>query len=353
MSLPVHEWRFEVGAPDHGCRLDGFLRERLNWRSRTRLRAAIDRGRVEIGAFKDPQQAAIGRIRPGLRLRVGQQVIVRLPAPHAEEGAGDRSFEPDQIPVIHEDAQLVAVSKPPLLNVYPTRRHRAGSLIELIHEHQRRAEQPDRGPDSPPPSPCHRLDRETSGLIIFAKGRAARDQLQRQFETRRVQKSYLAVVVGDVAGVEGVIDLPIERDGRSEVEIKARARPGGDGKPAITRWRVRRRLGHRTLVELCPETGRQHQLRVHMAALGHPILGDKLYLGGDELFLRSLEGELSRSDRLELGLDRQALHAWRLRFVHPGSGETLRMEAPLWPDIVALLEGAGAEQRSLPTPPAP
>ncbi len=337
MSLPVHEWRFEVGRPDHGSRLDAFLGERLSWRSRARLRGAIEEGRVEVGAFKDPQRAAIGRVRAGLRLRTGQEVVVRLPAPQAESGAGRRRFEPGDVPVVHEDAWLLAVSKPPMLNVYPSRRHRAGSLIELLHERRRRSTGSVREPERAPPSPCHRLDRETSGLVLFAKGRRARDQLQQQFERRTVRKTYLAVVIGDVAGEAGRIDLPIERDRRSRVEIKARARAGGDGKPALTHWRVRKRLGSRTLVELTPESGRQHQLRVHMAALGHPIVGDKLYLGGDDLFLRSLEGELPPAERLELGHDRQALHAWRLGFVHPGTGESIELETPLWPDVAALL----------------
>ncbi len=263
---------------------------------------------------------------------------MRLASPQAEAGAGERTYEPRQIPVLHEDDQLVGVSKPPLLNVYPTRRHRAGSLIELIHERRRLGPAGRKAERGVPPTPCHRLDRETSGLLLFANGRQARDHLQQQFETRTVEKSYLAVVVGAVAGDRGRIELPIERDPESAVEIRARAREGGAGKRAVTRWRVRQRLDGKTLVELRPETGRQHQLRVHMAALGHPIVGDKLYLGGDELFLRSLEGELPAADLEALGLYRQALHAWSLRFVHPRTGEALRLEAPLWPDIAALLE---------------
>ncbi len=337
MSLPVHEWRFEVGRPDHGSRLDSFLGDRLSWRSRARLRAAIEAGSVEVRAFKDPQGAEIGRVRAGLRLRAGQEVVVRLAAPQAEAGAGSRSVEPDDLAIVHEDAWIVAVNKPPLLNVYPTRRHRAGSLIELLHERDRLAPGRSRESRREPPSPCHRLDRETSGLILFARGREARDHLQQQFEARTVRKTYLAAVTGDLIGEEGRIDLAIEPDRDSPVEIKARARAGGDGKPALTHWRVRERLGGRTLVELIPESGRQHQLRVHMAALGHPIVGDKLYLGGDEVFLRSLDGELPAAERRALGLERQALHAWRLSFVHPGSGKTMELEAPLWPDLAALL----------------
>jgi 23S rRNA pseudouridine1911/1915/1917 synthase len=331
MSLDVHEWRFEVGRPDHGERLDGFLRERLSWRSRSRLRAAVEEGAVEVLAHKDPQRAELGRLRAGLRLRAGQEVVVRLPAPQAEEGAGRRTFEPSEIPVVYEDEHLLAVNKPPQLNVYPTRRHRAGSLIELVHQRERDSESP-----GIPPSPCHRLDRETSGLLLFSRNRPTRVELQRQFEEREVEKSYLALVEGEIEGDEGCIDRPIERDTESKVEIRGRAVEGGGGQPAVTRWRVRERLEGRTLVELFPETGRQHQLRIHLATLGHPIVGDKLYLGGDDVFLRWLEDALTPEDEERLGLSHQALHAARLTFVHPESGKTT-LEAPLWEDMETLL----------------
>lgn len=337
MSLPVHEWRLEVGRPDHGGRLDSFLQSHLRWRSRARLRAAIEEGAVEILPFKDPQRAEIGKVKPGLRLRVGQEVVVRLAAPQAEEGAGSRTLEPQDLVVVFEDEHLLAVNKPPQLNVYPTRRHRAGSLIELVHERARGG-----SGDGEPPTPCHRLDRETSGLLLFGKGLTAREGIQRQFEERRVEKAYLAVVVGGPAEDEGRIDGPIEPDTGSSVEIKMRSLPGGGGQPAETAWRVRERLGDRALVELRPRTGRQHQLRVHMAALGCPIVGDKLYLGGDEVFLRSLEGPLAESDLEALGLARQALHAWKLHLRHPVTGEPLTLEAPLWADIAELVGAADA-----------
>jgi len=232
---------------------------------------------------------------------------------------------------VYEDEHLLVVNKPPQINVYPTRRHRAGSLIELVHQRERDSESP-----GVPPSPCHRLDRETSGLLLFSKTREMRVELQRQFEEREVGKCYLALVEGDLAEEQGCIDKPIERDPDSKVEIRGRAVAGGSGQPAVTRWRVRERLDGRTLVELRPETGRQHQLRIHLAALGYPIVGDKLYLGGDDLFLRWLEDALTPEDEERLGLSRQALHASSLTFVHPVSGKTT-LEAPLWEDMERLL----------------
>lgn len=333
MSQPVQEWRLEVGRPDHGSRLDNFLGRHLRWRSRARLREAIEGGAVRVLPFKEPQPTEIGRLRPGLRLRSGQQVVVELPSPQQEPGAGERRWQPADLPVVWDDASILALGKPPHLNVYPTRRHRSGSLIELVHERER-----DRPAGGGPPTLCHRLDRETSGVVLFARHHEARAELQRQFEERSVRKTYLALVVGELDEPSGIVDLPIGRHPRSRVEIRQHAAPGLEGREALTRWRVRRRLAGRTLVELVPETGRQHQLRVHMAAIGHPLVGDKLYLGGDDLFLRSLQGPLGGDDLERLGLDRHALHAWRLEIDHPESGERRRLESPLWPDIAELTD---------------
>lgn len=332
LSLPVQEWRLEVGAPDAGARLDEFLARRLRWRSRASWRRLIEGGRVELRPFKSAGPP-VGRLRAGLRLRAGQEVVVRLDAPHvgAETAPAERATA--EIPIVFEDDLLLAVSKPPHLNVYPTRRHRGGSLIQRVHARERRKDTP----GGYPPTLCHRLDRETSGLVLFARSRAARAALSDQFEHRRVEKTYLAVVVGEPVEESGRIELPLGRDERSPVEIKTGVVASPAGRPAATRWRVARRLGGRALLEVTPETGRQHQIRVHLAALGHPLVGDKLYLGGDKLFLRWLAGEAAADELAALGLDRHALHAWRLTLDHPGSGERVTLEAPPPPDLVTLL----------------
>ena len=329
MSLDVHEWRFEVGAPDGRARLDAFLRNRLRWRSRTRIRAAIEEGRVEILPFKEPQRAPVGRLRAGLRLRTGQEVVVRLPAPQAEPEAAQPV---SSAAVIFEDEHLIAIDKAPFRSVYPSRRHRADSLIEWVHARHR-----DRyGSRGHFPSPCHRLDRETSGLVLFAKSRVVRSEIGALLEQRAVRKTYLALIEGIPPASRGMVRLALGSAEDSRVEIKVG--PRSDGRPAESAWRVVRRLSGFSLVELEPRTGRRHQLRVHMAELGHPIVGDKLYSGDERLFLRSLAGELTERDVSRLGMNRQALHAWRLEFFLESVGRDIGLEAPLPIDMREFLK---------------
>ena len=336
LSAAIEERRFEVGAPDHGRRLDVFLAERMSWRSRTRIQSLIAADRVTIEAASDDgvPAAAADRVRARTRLRRGSAVLVRLDSAFVD-AAAEAGRAPavasglevaSEIDVVYEDDHLLAVNKPPRMNVYPTRRHLGGSLTELVHRRHRAL-----GLPGSPPSPCHRLDRETSGVVLFAKDRVTRADVGRQFEERTVEKTYLALVIGSPTEDEGAIDLPLGRDLGSRVEIKQGARLDGAGLPARTRWRVRERFldVDRALLELRPETGRQHQLRAHLAAIGHPIVGDKLYLGGDDLFLASLDRELDAAELARIGgSDRLALHAFRLALRHPASGQRVEVEAP-------------------------
>lgn len=333
LSLPYVERVWEVGQPEHGQRLDVFLAARVDWHSRAGVKRLIGEDRVEVRPGKDPQRAAVGALRDGMKLRWGQEVVLRLPEPGAAADAPPAPCEAGALEVLHEDEWTVAVNKPPHLSVHPSKGHLSGSLIHLIHERHRAR----RGGDDVP-TLCHRLDRETSGVVLAAKDQLSRTRLGRQFEARTVGKTYLAVVAGDMAEDGGVIELPIGRALVSEVRLKMAVRHDEGGLPSRTEWRVARRLPGRTLVELRPRTGRQHQLRVHLAAIGHPILGDKLYLGGEEVFLRSVQGAMTEEDRRLLVLDRQALHAWKLLVEHPMTGRPLEIEAPLWEDLRRCVE---------------
>jgi len=218
--------------------------------------------------------------------------------------------------VLHEDALVIAINKAPGMVVHPAPGRWHGTLVNaLLHRWGRL---PSR--DDARPGIVHRLDRDTSGVMIIARTPAALDHLARQFHDRTVAKRYLAVVRGVVRHDELVIDAPI---GRHPIERKKMSTRTRRGRAARTRVRVLERFAAATLVEAAPETGRTHQIRVHLAARGHPIVGDALYGG-------------TRAGRSP-AIARQALHAASLEVTHPESGVRLRLTAPLWPDLAQLL----------------
>ena len=191
---------------------------------------------------------------------------------------------------------------------------------------------------------CHRLDRETSGVILIGKHPRAHSELMQQFENRQVEKEYLAIVRGHPAEDEGLMDLPIGPDRGGEIRLKMAITP--KGLPSQTRWRVLERriagaYGPVALVSCLPKTGRQHQIRVHMDALGHPLVGDKLYGVDPSYFLRGAAGELDAADLRKLGLPRHALHAHRLRLKAGHGISRLEILAPLPPDLTTLAQRLG------------
>jgi 23S rRNA pseudouridine1911/1915/1917 synthase len=254
-----------------------------------------------------------------------------------------------ELRVLHEDRWLIAVDKPAGLAVHPAGRRVHGTLIHALHARYRRPDQPEL---DVVPRLLHRLDRETSGVVAIALDPSFHHLVARQFEERSVAKTYLAVVHGTPQPGAGRIELPIGPARRSVVRLALEARRDGSGLPACTDYRVLRSAHGFSLVELRPKTGRTHQLRVHMAALGHPLVGDKIYGPDASLFLAHLGGALTPEHRAQLVLDRHALHAQRLRFHHPFLDQELELEAPLPDDLRWLLErpaaaaAAAALQRS-------
>ncbi|HEX2203868.1 MAG TPA: RluA family pseudouridine synthase [Longimicrobium sp.] len=248
----------------------------------------------------------------GAKVKAGDVVSVRLG--HEEEPG----LEPVamELAVVHEDAEVLVIDKPPFLLVHPTSPEQDATLAHGVAHHFRET-----GVHAKV-RPVHRIDRDTSGLVLFAKSAFAHQHLDRQLREREVTREYRALVHGVVADDEGVVDAPIGRDKRNP-NLRA-VRPGAGGEPARTRFRVERRLAGATLLRLELETGRTHQIRVHMAHLGHPVIGDRQYGG------RSLGG-----------LRRQALHASSLAFAHPVSGERMSFESPLPPDLAAVAEALG------------
>lgn len=290
--------RLCVSEDARGARLDLWLLEHLNdpTLTRSRLQALIKAGAVRLNG--QPARA-------GLRLRPHDVIDVELPdrAPPAVEP------EPFALPVLYEDSDIIAINKPSGMVVYPAAGHSRGTVINQLLSHCSLASfgAPQR------PGIVHRLDEGTSGVLLVAKSDAAYLRLIEQFKNRQIEKLYLALVWGRVVEDEGRIEGPIGRDPAH----RQRMRILHAGKPAITEFRVLARFPHTTLLEVRPLTGRTHQIRVHLSAIGHPVVGDAIYGRGGE--------------------GRLMLHAWQLKLAHPITHERLELSAPLPPEFAALL----------------
>ncbi|MEZ4405785.1 MAG: RluA family pseudouridine synthase [Polyangiales bacterium] len=298
---------FVVRAELAGMRLDRWLSAELPRLTRTRAQRI-----VESWAFA----ADAKPLSPAHRVRFGE--VIAVYRPRWEEPPAPRD-----VAVVYEDAQLVAVDKPAGLPVHPTARYHDNTLTAVLKE---------RYPDERVVL-AHRLDRETSGVLLAARTPDAERSLKRAFAEREVHKTYQAIVHGEIADDRFVVDAPLALEG-GEVAVRMCVRPEKKGGMAsLTRFEVLERLDGFTRVACHPETGRQHQIRVHLAHVGHPIVGDKLYAHGDEVFLRSLDAPDDDALLSLLLLPRQALHAWGIAFAHPGDAAPLDQRAPLPADM--------------------
>jgi 23S rRNA pseudouridine1911/1915/1917 synthase len=337
VEIEVRAKDFQIRAGELSIRLDAFLQHHLPWRSRTSIQELIHDGYVALarpapergGRIDEPQPVD----RPGVRLREGARVVVTIPE-ELRLPALERAD--DELEILYEDEDLIAVDKPPFLPVHPSGRHLNDTLIQRLHARYYAQELEDERRRFAIRL-CHRLDRETSGLVLCAKTRDAHRLMGTAFEERRVEKEYLAVVVGEPAEDEGLIDRPLGPSRTSEVGLKMTV--AADGLPSRTRWRVLERHAAHALVACRPLTGRQHQIRVHLQAIGHPIVGDKLYGPDEGAFLRHLRGELGEEELERLGMRRQALHNHRLVFASPRSGERVEIVCPLASDMRSFLDG--------------
>ena len=291
-----------------GTRLDVFLAEHFPRHSRVHLRRVIESGGVQV----DGQ-----RTKAAFRLRAGQRVTMIIPElPRAGP-------QPENIPldILFEDEHLAAVNKPPGMVVHPAPGQWHGTVVNALLAHW--------GWDTDEPSIrpgiVHRLDKDTSGVLLVAKHRVALENLAAQFKTRQVHKTYLAVVVGRWAQRAGVIALPL---GRHPIDRKKMSIHARKSRPAVSRYEVVDSGQNVSLVRLFPETGRTHQLRVHLAALNHPIIGDRLYGS------RRMEHAVPRMFR---DFPRQALHAEAIQFAHPENQAAVTIRAPYPDDFAHLL----------------
>ena len=302
-----------VDEAGSGERLDRWLARAVPAISRARVQSIIAGG----GVLVDGRPA-----RPSLRLKPGQSVSLRLPAPQAAVPL------PEDIPiaVVHEDRHLLVVDKPAGLVVHPGAGRATGTLVNaLLH----RVRDLSGIGGVLRPGIVHRLDRGTSGLLVVAKDDAAHLALSRQFAGRTVEKDYLAIVLGVPRAAEGAIDVPIGRDPVHRRRMSVRA---PRARAARSTYRVVEALDGAALVRVRIATGRTHQIRVHLAALGHPVAGDPTYGGRRRPASRRSEARAA----LET-LARPALHAARLAFTHPATGERMSFESPLPADLQELL----------------
>lgn len=323
LSQPLRQVKILVAHEYEGERLDVMLAAVLHWRSRTSVCQLIEEGRVHLEGRS---------AQPSRRVRRGETIVIDVP--QRPEPMADP--EAVALSVIYEDRWMVAIDKPPGIAVHPAGKRIDGTLIHALHRRYRRPEDP---AHDVVPRLLHRLDVETSGVLAIGLDELFHFKVARQFERCKVQKVYLAVVHGRPEPAEGRIELGIGLDRASAVRLKQEARSDGSGLPSETFYRTVRCNERFALLELRPKTGRTHQLRVHLAAIGCPVVGDKIYGGNEDVFLEKMRGALSEATRQRLILDRHALHNHVLTFQHPMLQEELTLTAPLPADMAALVEG--------------
>ncbi|WP_460204092.1 RluA family pseudouridine synthase [Scytonema sp. NUACC21] len=290
-----------------GERLDRYLSQELPDISRSRIQQLIEQGKVRING-----KVCISKKTP---VKAADSIILEIPAAEPLE------LKPEEIPldILYEDSSLLIINKPADLVVHPAPGHQDGTLVNAILAHC---------PNLPGiggvqrPGIVHRLDKDTTGAIAIAKTEQAHQHLQAQLKAKTAGREYLGIVYGAPKTESGTVNLPIGRHPIDRKKMAVVAVEKG-GRPAITHWKVRERLGNYTLMEFQLETGRTHQIRVHSAQIGHPIVGDPVYSSG-----RSIG----------VNLPGQALHAWRLKLQHPVSGEWIEVTAPPPQTFTTLLE---------------
>jgi 23S rRNA pseudouridine1911/1915/1917 synthase len=339
----THEFKSEdhylvthsVDRAQTGIRLDAFLKERYRKRSRETLKKAIDSGAISIERNQGPH-LSVGRLKPSTQLVEGDEVLVmteRKPEPEV-------SFD---YKIIHEDETLFVISKPANLPVHPAGRYFFNTLLVHLrtqgHTNPLKAEREY--------FLVHRIDKETSGILVLAKDKELCAHLTKQFADRKTEKHYLAIVKG-IPPEKFEVALPMRRTTTSVVELKMEAvRPEENADPATLQQALTRferisihtnQHGTFSLVNCFPKTGRQHQIRVHLDAIGHPIVGDKLYGRPEEEALRFYERRhLTPEAEAALILPRHALHAAGIRFFHPFKNEMMEFESPLPNDLAGFL----------------
>jgi len=310
MMIRAQQQTYIVGEEERNVRLDVFLSRRDPSLSRSQVQRLIEQGAIRVG--NHPAKASY-------KVREGDEILCEIPPADACD------VTPQDLPltVLYEDEALLVVDKSAGMVVHPAPGHLQGTLVNAILFHCRDLS----GIGGVlRPGIVHRLDKDTSGLLVVAKSDRAHQALTGQFKKRQVKKNYLALVYGDIKGEQGVIDLPVGRHTEDRKKMSTRSHRGRD---AVSRWQVKERYGAATLLQVEIDTGRTHQIRVHLHALGYPVVGDSVY--GN---VRRADGVANPVQRAVLKrMKRQALHAACISFSHPLTGAWLTFAAPLPEDM--------------------
>jgi len=329
-------FRFEVDRGQESMRIDKYLVNRMMHTSRTRVQSAANAGNILVN-----EEA----VKSNYKIKPGEVISIVLPHPPRET-----EIQPEDIPlnIIHEDDEILVINKAAGMVVHPGVGNYSGTLINALYHHFR--DLPLFQSGDMRPGMVHRLDKDTTGLLVIAKTELALNRLAKQFFERKTKRRYMALVWGDMKEDEGSIEGYIGRDLKDRTRMKVYLDPSL-GKHAISHYRVIERLGYINLVECRLETGRTHQIRVHFQSIRHPLFNDATY-GGDQI----LKGTtFTRYKQFVQNcftiLPRQALHAKSLGFIHPGTTEEMYFESELPEDMTLViakwrryLEGRTGEQ---------
>jgi 23S rRNA pseudouridine1911/1915/1917 synthase len=309
--------RLRVAPREAGLRLDTVLAAHLDPCSRSYAARLIRGGCASVDGTHR---------KPGYKVKLNERIDCRLPP------AQPVDVQPELLPldILFEDRDLIVLNKPPGIVVHPAAGHPGGTLVNGLLHHC---------PDLEGigglkrPGIVHRLDKDTSGVLVVAKTGQAHHELSRQFKSRRIRKRYLALVLGTPDSKRGCIDLPI---GRHPKERKKMSTVSTSGREAVTVWQVKQHYEGATLLEIDLKTGRTHQIRVHCTSMGHPVVGDAVY--GKRRCLSRLAKQNASLYAVLKSAQRQMLHALNLEFVHPAAAKSMCFTAPLAEDMQAIID---------------
>lgn len=305
-------------------RLDVYLTSHVENATRTKVQEAVRSGEITVNG---------AAVKPSYPLQPGDRIEVHLDRPDPP----DVKAEPIPLAIVYEDDALLVVNKPAGMVTHPAYKNYSGTLVNALMHHADRLSQLHAGEDEEfdtvRPGIVHRLDKDTSGLLVVAKDETTHQKLAKQFAAKTSEREYHAVVWGTFKEGSGVVEAPLGRSPRDRKKVAVLP----DGKLAVTEYEVIEQFGFLALVRLHLRTGRTHQIRVHMAHIHHPVFGDATY-GGRETMAAGLEGKRKAQAKNLLALmPRQALHAKRLGFVHPVTGEMMRFDSELPEDMSGLI----------------